>query len=326
MNKKGGFDFPVLLYRGNHFNANFYYFAKCDIDHAFLLLKEDGRALFVPKLNEALAREIFDGEVTAYEDPFIQLKEQINGMVVGVDSQSLSMAVFEKLLAFCKPKDVCRELYMLRADKNAGEVGKIARSAKITKEIFAGLDVSGMQTEADVAKSLLMETIGRGLEPAYDPIVATDRNSSFPHYKSGNAKIGEILLIDYAVKYKYYCADITRCLFTGNSKENMKRKGEYDALQEITRRITKNMREFETGGDIAGYSEQLFEEYGFPKQIHAIGHGVGLDVHESPRLRTGSDDRLAKSTFAIEPAVYFRKYGLRYEETVYFDGKYARIL
>lgn len=325
----GNMNLPLLLYRGNHFNANFYYFAKCDIDHAFLLLEKGCRTLLVPKLNETLACEVFDGDVIAYDNPIAQIKKQIRHGAVGVDGQSISMALFEKLAAFCKPKDISRKLYEQRAVKNADEIKNIAHAAKITKRIFASLDFSKMKTESDVKKTLLAQTLERGLEPAYEPIVATDRNSSFPHYngKDGNnVKLGKTLLIDYAVRYKHYCADITRCFFLDGSKENKQKKEQYEILQGMTDAIVANMKKFKTGGDIAAYSEDLFNEHMLPKPVHSIGHGVGLDIHEAPRLRRGSKDRLAGATIAVEPAVYFKSYGLRYEETVYFDGKKARIL
>jgi Xaa-Pro aminopeptidase len=68
------------------------------------------------------------------------------------------------------------------------------------------------------------------------------------------------------------------------------------------------------------------ERKGLPRMIHAIGHGVGLDIHEFPRLSVKYKDELKGSTFALEPAVYYNSYGARFEETVYYDGKKVRIL
>ena len=60
--------------------------------------------------------------------------------------------------------------------------------------------------------------------------------------------------------------------------------------------------------------------------IHSIGHGIGLSVHEFPRLSKKYKDKIAGTTFTIEPAFYLRRYGMRFEDMVYFDGKKARIL
>ncbi len=317
--------FPILLYRGEQFNANFYYFSKCDIDHAFLLIEETSKTLLVPKLNEALAREQFDGKVIVYE-AIETLKKELKGRKIFIDGSATSMRLFEKLGEFCKPKDISAELNAIRAIKKEEEVVKIEKAAKITKKILDSVDFAKMRTENDVKKVLLIETLEMGCEPAFEPIVATDRNSSFPHYRSGDVKLGDSLLIDYAVKYEHYCADLTRCFFLNNSIENKKREENYNSLIEITKKIVANLKNFKTGKDVAFCSEKLIKEYRLPKLIHAIGHGIGLEVHESPKLGKKSKDRIARSALAIEPAIYFKDYGLRYEETIYFDGKIARIL
>ena len=320
--------FPILLYRGEQFNANFYYFSKCDIDHAFLLIEETSKTLLVPKLNEALAQEQFDGKVIVYENALETIKKRLmsSGPTIYIDGSATSMRLFEKLREFCRPKDISEELNAIRAVKNDEEIAKIEKAAKITKEIFDSIDFAKMRTENDVKKFLLIETLERGVEPAFEPIVATDRNSSFPHYRSGDVKLGDSLLIDYAVKYAHYCADLTRCFFLNNSIENKKREENYNSLIEIAKKIVTNLKNFKTGKDVALYSEKLIKEYKLPKLIHAIGHGIGLEVHESPKLGKKSKDKIAKRALAIEPAVYFKDCGLRYEDDIYFDGKIARIL
>ena len=134
-------NYPILLYRGEQFNANFYYFAKLDIDHAFLLFDKNRKTLFVPKLNESLAREQFDGKVIVYENWLEALKKELRGRVF-VDGTAISMRLFEKLKMFCRPKDISEQLSTARAVKSEEEISKISRAAKITKEIFNSIDFS----------------------------------------------------------------------------------------------------------------------------------------------------------------------------------------
>src|SRR3989338_5394181 len=115
--------YPVLLYRGEQFNANFYYFAGIDIDHAFLLLEKEEKILLAPRLNEKLAREKFDGSVIVYEDPVKTLKSVLKGKKISVDN--ISMRFYEKLNDFCKPSDVSETLALQRAVKNYEEIKKI---------------------------------------------------------------------------------------------------------------------------------------------------------------------------------------------------------
>ena len=90
--------------------------------------------------------------------------------------------------------------------KRADEVAKTKKAVHATKEILNSIDFSKHKIELDIKKFLLKETLEQGFEQAFNPIVATDKNSSFPHYTPANVKLGSIILIDYGVKYEKYCA------------------------------------------------------------------------------------------------------------------------
>ena len=318
--------YELLLYRGESFDPNFYYQSGLDIDHAFLLLKRNEKILFVPRLNEEFAKTHFDGHVEVYQNPFEVLKKYLRGKTISVDSSSLTHALSKRLKSFCKIEDASSKLAAMRLVKKEKEIKKITRAVSITKKILSALDFSKMKTELDVKRYLLQKTLEYNCEAAFEPIVATDTNSRFPHYRSGNVKLGDMVLIDYGVKYEHYCADLTRCFFIGNSKINREREDKYESLKEITKTIVSSLPKLKTGKTVAKLSVQLLKENGFPPLIHAIGHGIGLEVHEAPRLGLLSKNKIAGSALAIEPAAYFKDYGLRFEETVYFDGKKGRIL
>ncbi len=318
---------PLLLYRGEAFDPNFYYYAGMDIDHAFLLLENGKKTLIVPRLNEKLAKERFNGDVVVYEGSVLEtLKPLLKNKAVGIDGTTITLRLAARLKTMCKLRDESDFFARARTTKRKDEVSKIARAVSITKKIFNSIDFSKMKTEVDIKKYLLIETLKHGCEPAFEPIVATDRNARFPHYRSGDVKLGEMVLIDYGVRYKQYCADLTRCFFLKNTKKNTERKRIYNQLIKMTRSIVSNMPKLKTGKGVALYSAQLIKQFSLPEMIHSIGHGIGLEVHEAPRLGKKSTDPINGATVAIEPAVYFDDYGLRYEETVYFDGKNAKIL
>ena len=86
------------------------------------------------------------------------------------------------------------------------------------------------------------------------------------------------------------------------------------------------MPKLKTGKDLAVLSKKLYKKHKLPSLVHSIGHGIGLQVHECPRLGMKSKDRLKGTVMALEPAVYYEEFGIRYEENVYFDGKRARVL
>jgi len=311
----------LLLNRGESFDANFYYHSGVDIDHAFFLANGAKRALFVPKMNQALARESFRGRVVGCSEVLAELKKNLRGKVL-CDASSLSAGWANRLQRFCKLKDYSNELLLMRLRKKKGEVAKISRAARHTKEIINSLDFKKAKTELGLKKQLLVATAELGLEPAFEPIVASGRTTAFPHYRAGNRKLGSVVLVDYGVTYEYYRADISRCFILDGDR---KKKEEYEKLKDVCHSIIDSLPELRTGKDVAKLSARLMKKAGFPEMIHSIGHGVGLDIHELPHLNFKSKDKIAGAVMAIEPAFYLKKYGMRYEETVYFDGKKSRI-
>ncbi len=314
----------LLLYRGESFDPDFFYHSGTDIDHAFFVSSGAKRTLLVPKMNEGIAKATFRGNVVAYDDPLKALGRLLRGKPVLCDASSMSLRMGKRLGKICRLKDHSVELLQERARKKPAEVSDIRKAVRLTKEILDSLDIKGARTELDLQKQLMVKTAEMGLEQAFEPIVATGIGSSYPHYRAGNKKLGSLVLVDYGVRWNHYCSDLTRVFILGNDR---KKKEEYERLQGICQGIVDELPDLRTGRDVAALSAKLIEKAGFPELIHSIGHGVGLEIHEFPRLGMKSDDLIARSAIAIEPAFYYRnRYGMRYEETVWFDGKRARIL
>jgi Xaa-Pro aminopeptidase len=313
----------LLLHRGDGFDANFFRCSGVDIDHCFFLSHGGQRTLLVPKMNERIARATFRGRVAVYSDAMKDLKRLLHGRKACYDGASMSARMAVKIRRFCRLEDSAEALLEARARKGPEEVTQIRRAVRETKEIFSSIDWKAAKTEEDVHRQLLMMTLERGLEPAFTPIVATDRNTACPHYRAGRKKLGSLVMVDYGVRRGHYCADITRCFIRDN---DAKKKEQYERLQDICYFLADALPGLEQGKDLAALAEELVSRAGFPKMPHSIGHGVGLDIHEFPRLGPKSKDVLAGAALAIEPAFYLKNYGMRFEETVWYDGKRARIL
>lgn len=316
----------MLLYRGEHPDANSQYYSGVDIDHAFFL--SNPKILFVPRLNYTLAKELFHGKVIAYTDIYAELKKIVRGCKLIVDMRSLPASYYKKISGFAKLTDGSSKFLEERMIKKNEEVEKVRIAVRFTKKIFseaeAKLKKNIFKTENDVRKFLLMRTMELGLEPAFDPIIASGSNSRFPHYQPGNnAKLRNMVLVDYGVKYKNYRSDLTRCFFLRPGSDSERK---YSELKQIFREIIAAFPKFRDGKELAKFAEKAYSKRGFPVPPHSWGHGIGLDVHEFPRLSVKFKDKLKGATMALEPAVYFKDYGLRYEETIYFDGKKSKIL
>lgn len=274
-------------------------------------------------MNEAIAREQFAGEVKVYTKVLEDIKKLLQGRRVGVDAAALPWNLGRKLSEFCKLEDVSGMLLSERALKKPAEVKAIAKAARLTREILDGLELREGMKESDVQKQLLLATIEAGAEPAFEAIVATATNARFPHYRAGPARLKDMVLIDYGVKWERYCSDVTRCFFLSS---NPRMKKAYDACVRVSEELFDLLPGVSTGKEVAKVAEKLMKKNRLPPLIHSIGHGVGLDVHEYPRLNAPSDDPVSGRVLAIEPAAYFNDFGVRYENTVYFDGKKVKVL
>jgi Xaa-Pro aminopeptidase len=312
----------LLLYHGERFDPNFYYHAGLDMDHSFLISDDGKRTLLVSRMNEALARASFRGKVVVFDDALATLSRYVKGRKVLFDANSLNARMYTRLSRLCRLKDYSLGMLQARSVKKPDEVAAIRKAAVYTRQIFDSLDFSKARTEAGLRKQLLVATAELGLEPAFDPIVSTDGNTAYPHHEPSGKKLGRLVMVDYGVMCGHYHSDLTRCFIKGEPEK----RAQYEKLQGIFHEIVDSLPDLRYGKDVAALSAQLMERARFPKMIHSIGHGVGLEIHEFPRLNPKSDDRLAGTTMAIEPAFYLKRHGMRYEETVYFDGKKARIL
>lgn len=314
----------LLLFRGNEFNANFFHRSGVDVDNSFYLKLGEKEILLVPKLNERAARLSFRGEVRAYKKPMDEIAVLVKGKSISLDYSSLPAKVYEKLRRVARPKDASEHLLSMRARKKAGEVEKIKKAVSATKKLFSEIRLSGFRDEKELADRLYSRTYEMGMAPAFDPVVGSGAHSAFPHYKPAHSKIKNFALVDYGVRCGNYCSDITRVIF--RSSREKKVSDAYEKLQRIFCDIIDSFPDFETGRDAALFSKRLFRKYVLPAPIHSIGHGVGLDIHEYPRLNEKYSDPLKGAVIAIEPAAYFKNFGVRFEETVYFDGRKARVL
>lgn len=317
-------EYPLLLYRGDSFNANFTYMSGLDINHCFLFMDKGTRILLVPKMHAALARKMFKGKIVIYKDFNTEFRKLLGKRRTAyADFRSLPASAYLKISKTCRLSDYSEELYKLRMKKTKHEVALLEKAARKTRNMIDSLDIRRGITEKQLKNHLLSGMLDTGLEQSFDPIVLSERNARFPHAESTNNRITNMALIDCGVKHKGYCGDITRCVFI---RKDQKMQNTYEQLRQLCHSIVDAIPDMTTGHYVAAFAEKEMKRLKMPKLIHSIGHGIGLDVHEYPRLKEKSKDRIAGSVFTIEPGVYTKTFGLRFEEMVYFDGRKARIL
>ncbi len=210
----------------------------------------------------------------------------------------------------------------LRQIKEPVELKKIKRGIKITAAAFRfaeGFIRPGL-TELQVTAELERFIRYHGaFGSSFQIIVGSGPNSSFPHHLSGKRKIrnNEPVLIDMGVNYLGYKTDLTRVFFLG--KINALARKVYDIVLAAQREAISKIKPATALAKIDAAARQYIAKKGFAAFFgHALGHGVGLEVHESPSVSGKEKSELKPGmVFTIEPAVYLPgKFGIRIEDMV----------
>lgn len=174
-------------------------------------------------------------------------------------------------------------------------------------------------TEKEIAREIEQYFILNGAEgTSFETIVASGKNSSMPHAIPTDKKIesGDIITIDFGCKYKGYCSDMTRTIFVDFVQDYI--KPVYDLVlknQELT------LKELYDGANVRILSKMVENDFKVNHfdLIHALGHGVGLEIHEEPVLSSRKVDFFLKENMVLtdEPGIYIPgKFGVRIEDTI----------
>lgn len=218
-------------------------------------------------------------------------------------------------------KGVERAVERLREVKEPNELASIRRSAAVLTQAFEQLMQERVvgRSESDLARWLARTlTDGLGAEGlAFDPIVASGPNAALPHHRPGEREIGrhELLLVDAGCVIDGYSSDCTRTFATGALDDQSKRM--YDLCQRVQAASMTRVSPGALGPDLDQEHREALSDAGF-EALHSLGHGVGLEVHEGPRLaKTATDTLVTDCVVTVEPGIYARgKGGVRIEDLV----------
>ena len=214
-----------------------------------------------------------------------------------------------------------------RMIKDEEEIAKITKACEITDRCFEHIIeyIKIGKTEKEIACEIERFFIESGAdELAFETIVASGRNSSKPHAKTTDKKIemGDPITIDMGCKVDGYCSDMTRTIFVGQVPEYV--KPVYELVLKNQKQITNEMKEGVNLKLLSRMVESDFKLRGYDL-IHALGHGVGLEVHELPYASTRIDFNLKNNmVLTNEPGIYIpNKFGVRIEDTIVIDRAVA---
>jgi Xaa-Pro aminopeptidase len=310
---------PLLVSDG----VNVRYLTGFDSSNAALLVETDRVRLFSDFRYAEAARGVEGVEfVETKRSLFVSLAELLEGRV-GFEADDVTYSSWETLSAGGLELVPRRGIVeALRAVKDQGELDAIRRAGAITSEAYARFADEPFigRTERKLAWRLeeLFHELGADA-PAFETIVASGENSARPHARPTDREVGagETVVIDAGVIVDGYCSDCTRTFATGPLPDEL--TAAYDACLEGQLAGLEAVRSGTTGVEADAAAREKIEAAGLGEKFgHGLGHGVGLMVHEAPRLSRESTDTLAAgNVVTVEPGVYLEGVGgIRIEDLV----------
>jgi Xaa-Pro aminopeptidase len=248
---------------------------------------------------------------------------------VTVSEQQRARELFPERIELVATKNLVEAM---RRVKDEQEIELITAAQKIADDAFEALLAGGLKgrTERELALALEHDMRLRGAEgPSFDSIVAGGGHGALPHATPRDVKIedGQLVVIDWGAKFSGYCSDCTRTVAIGEPGYEAR-----EAYELVLGAQQVGLEEVRTGGHgkqiDAAVREIIYGAGHEGRYGHGLGHGVGLDIHESPNLSPRSEDTLvAGNVVTVEPGVYLPgKFGIRIEDLVVVTADGIRIL
>ena len=302
--------------------VNIRYLCGFDSSNAALLVERDRVRLFTDFRYIESARAVPDVEVVQTRRALIaELAESLAGRI-GFET-ILPFAQYEMLRSGgldLVPRSGLVE--SLRAVKDESELELIREACRITDRAFERLlDVPFVgRAEREVSWDLGQIFHEEGADtPSFEFIVGAGPTGSHPHARAGDRKIGvgELVVIDFGCAVGGYPSDCTRTVATGPLDGRMREA--YEVVRLAQDAALGGIRAGLTGIEADALARDVIDASEFKEAMgHGLGHGLGLDVHEDPRLSTESQDVLEPgNVVTVEPGIYVtNEFGIRIEDDV----------
>lgn len=244
---------------------------------------------------------------------------------VGFDPGHLTVAEFTALRKHARPTQLISAASIIldmRLQKDAGEVAAIRKAIRVGERAFEKVVrwIKPGVTEREISARLAFEMQCLGAqEVSFPTIVATGANASLPHYEPGDVAVkkGQGVLIDWGARVGWYTSDLTRMVWPGSIPRQLAKV--QDIVKEAHDQAIAFVKPGVTSHAVDAVARGVIEKAGYGPQFnHALGHGMGLDVHEGPRVGQGTQTVLKPGmVITIEPGIYLAgKGGVRLEDDV----------
>ena len=333
-----GLDAILLTEEANRFYASGFHSAGTD---GMALVTRRGNYYFTDsRYTEAASRVVRDAaveEVGRGRGYLTLIREvlQRDGVArMGFDDAAMTVRDYNRYREGlpCELAPAAELLEKLRAQKDPEELEIMIAAQRIAERALAEAlnDIRPGVTEKEIAARIQYLMLHYGAEDkSFDPIVVSGPNGSLPHGVPSDRPIqaGEFVTIDMGCVYHGYCSDMTRTVAVGHVTEEMEQV--YDTVLRAQLAGIAAARAGATGAEVDGAARQVITDAGYgPYFGHSFGHGVGVEIHESPNATPGNDQPLPeRAVISAEPGIYLPgKLGVRIEDVLYLTEEGCRNL
>lgn len=253
----------------------------------------------------------------------------------GFEENHLTYYQYKRLEKFSrrklKLKGLSGAVEALRAVKDPNEIAQIRKAVRINLKAFKFVEPymrPGLR-ERDILFKLEDFARKEGVGFAFPPIIASGPNAAYPHARVTDRKLrsGEPVLLDFGVDLGGYKSDLTRMFFLGKMPPSFRKF--LDLIRGAQEEAFKKIHSGVVSCEVDAAARQFLAQHDLAQFFgHSLGHGVGMETHEMPRISAKSREVLLENTvITIEPGIYFPgKYGVRLEEMVLITNKGCEVL
>lgn len=315
----------------DQYDPNLFYFTNYSGMGFLIVPKAKKPFIVVPEMEYEKAKNVSKVRPVKLKESFSQTikkqlaKQNIKPQKIALDKTRITLAMHAALKKAFKASfiDVYETCKKIRIVKTPQEIKDIQKACTIADDIVIGTiaKFKTFKKESDVCAYLLYQTNKRGLTVSFPPIVASGKNASQPHYEPANTVLKKgFCVIDFGVIYNGYCSDMTRTIYLGTPTK--KERDLYNHLLSAQQKTIAQLKENVKCSDLHAFAVNQLKPY-HKYFVHALGHGVGVQIHESPSLSPNSKEKIENNmVLTIEPGIYIpNKCGMRIEDTILFTKK-----
>ena len=329
--------------------ANVFYLSHFRSSNAFILITQNGKFFITDsRYFEAAKESLKDWQVIQLgeknKNQIEHLREILNGYGgkrVGFEEDRTTIAFYKKLVnkEGSKEKRLSCELVGFsgffddfRISKTEKEIQIIREAVKRTDTVYKKIVplIPSAKDELDMRRIIINEIfLQGGTGESFPAIVAAGKNSAIPHHETSHTPIekNSPVLIDMGMVYEGYCSDFTRVVFYGEVDPEIRKI--YQIVKEAHLIAVEKVKAGVPVSEVDKAARDVIKKYGYGEYfLHSTGHGVGIEIHEPPRISEKSDEVLQENTvITIEPGIYLpHKGGVRLENIVVVKKRGAEVL